>query len=863
MLGWKRRESELNEELEAHFQLAEADHKAAGESSAEARTNARREFGNEALVREVTRQMWGWRWLERFFADLRYAARMLHKAPGFTAVVVLTLALGIGANTAIFSVIRAALAPYAIPHAERVMAVLSDNPRRGWRSFPASAPDFLDWRASGVFSGLSALTQDGVNIRLSDRTERVDRLAVTDDFFNVLDTPPQLGRYFTADELRPGGRPVVVITDSLWHSRFAASPSVVGQSIILDGTAHTVVGVLASSFPKLQRESVYTPLVLDGAMATNRGTRTYFVIGRLRDRLTPAAASRRLTEISTRLARDYPDDSGIVARIEPIEETASEDSATLLAVLLAAVGFVLLIACANIANLVLARGTARIREMTVRSALGAGRWRLVRQLLTENLLLAFVGGLVALVPAWAGIHFIKSFEIDSLPPGDLITLNWNVLVFDFALALATGLLFGMVPAWQARKLNISDTLKAGSRGSTTGAHKRLRGVLVVCQVAFAMVLLAGAGLMVKSFLHMRSAWPGYDSHGVLTMKIALASARYAEPRQQAEFYDRLLERARALSGVTHIAAADELPITDNLHGAGVQQPDRPEKRREDIPIALTTSVTPGYLETMRIPLRRGRWFSETDRANTHLVAVVDEFCAQHVWPNEDPIGKPIKLGTKEPVREIVGVVGDVDLPLVVTLVAGRLGRVYMPLAQAPKAGISVMIRHAGDGVPLIAPMRETMRQMDPDQPLFDIRTMDEVRGSGQLPEKLAAYLLTAFAAVALALAGIGIYGVMAYSVGQRTREFGIRMSLGAQPRDVWSGVLRQGAVLAGVGIAAGLAGAFALTRLLGTLLFRIGASDPLTFAGVTVLLALVTMFAAWLPARRATRVNPVTALRDE
>jgi predicted permease len=663
--------------------------------------------------------------------------------------------------------------------------------------------------------------------------------------------------------MRAGGPPAAVLSDELWHSRFGGATSVVGQSIILDGAPRTVVGVAGRKFPKWQHEQVYTPLVLDADIATSRGTRSLLVTGRVRDGLTIEAAARRMAEIGKRLSHDFPDDEGIVTRLQPIEEGALEDSAELLEVLLGAVGFVLLIACANIANLVLARGTGRVREMTVRAALGAGRWRLARQLLTENLLLAFAGGLAGVIPAWLGIHFIKSFEIESLPQASLISLNWNVVAFNFALAIATGLLFGMVPAWQARKLNMSDTLKAGNRSATAGTHKRLRGTLVVCQVALSMVLLAGAGLMVESFLRMRSAWPGYDSRQLLTMKIALADKQYSEKRAQASFYDRVLSRARGLPGVAKIGATDELPISDNIHGSGVYQPDRPTPRRADIPVALVNSITPDYFDTMRIPLRKGRWFSDADGEGSRLVAVVDEFAAHRLWPNENPLGKPIKLGTKEPVREVVGVVGSVDAPLLVTLLAGRLGQVYLPFAQVPKPGMSLVVRYEGQATPLISAMRDVVRQVDVDQPVFQIRTMDEVRGTDQLPQKLAAYLLTAFAAVALALAGIGIYGVMAYSVGQRTREFGIRMSLGAQPREVWGGVLRQGAVLGVCGIAIGLAGAFGLTRLMGKLLFRIGATDPLTFAGVTLLLAVVTLFAAWLPARRATRVDPVLALREE
>jgi putative ABC transport system permease protein len=860
---WNRRDTELNDEIEAHLRMAAADREAHGDAPEAARNGARREFGNEALVKEVTRDMWGWRWLERLAADLRYAARMLRKNPGFTTVVVLTLALGIGANTAIFSVIHAALTPYAIPHPERVVLVWTDNAHRGWHGIPASGPDFQDWRASGVFSSLTAVTDDGSNLRLPNKTERIERLSVTGDFFQTLASPPEIGRYFTADEMRTGGPRAVVLTDQLWRSLFAADRSAIGKTVVLDGVPHTVIGVTPKNFPNLQREQVYTAMDFEPPMATSRGMRSLMVAGRLRDGLTLEAAERRMSELSARLARSYPDDDGMMARLQPIEQAAVEDAATLLEVLFAAVGFVLLIACANIANLVLARGAGRIREMTVRAALGAGRWRLVRQLVTENLLLALLGSVVALVPAMAAIRLVKSFEIELLPHPELISLNWSVLAFNFALAIGTGLLFGLVPAWQSLRVNMSDTLKVGSRGSTAGTHRRLRGALVVAQVALALVLLAGAGLMLESFMKMRSVDPGYDPRQLLTMKIALSESQYPDAAKQAAFYDQVLERGRALPGVMRIAAVDELPLSDNIHGTGLFRADRPEPRSADVPIVLSDPATPDYFDAMRIPLRQGRWFTEADRQGAPPVALIDDYSAHRYWPNENPIGKALRLGRHEPVRKIVGVVGNVETPPMVTLLAGRLGQVYVPFEQSPKSAMTLVIRYRGDSAPAIAAMRDTVRAIDVDQPVFQVRTMEEVRGVGQLPQKLVTWLLSAFALVALVLAGIGLYGVMAYSVGQRTREFGIRMSLGAQPRDVWGGVLRQGAVLAAIGLAIGLLGAFALTRLMGNLLFKIGATDPLTFAAVTLTLAAVTMFAAWLPARKATRVDPVTALRDE
>jgi len=569
-----------------------------------------------------------------------------------------------------------------------------------------------------------------------------------------------------------------------------------------------------------------------------------------------------MSELAARLGRQYRDDADITVRLQPIEEANNEDSQTLLTVLFAAVGFVLLIACANIAGLALARATVRAREMTVRAALGAGKWRLARQLLTENLLLALLGSLVSVAPAWLGIGFVKSFHIEALPQAELIGLNWSVLGFNFATALVTGLLFGLAPAWHVRRVNVSDALKASSRGNS-GAHQRLRGLLVAAEVALTLVLLVGAALMIGSFWRLSRLSPGFDPRQVVTMKIALDDRQYSTPVRQTAFFETVLERARMLPGVLSAGAADELPLSDNIHGAGFRPTDRPEPRHDDITIALYNSVTPGYFETMRVALRQGRLLDDRDRQGSRLAAVVDETIAELFWPGQSALGKTFRLTGAGPEREIVGVVGKVDPPAVLKLRAGRIGQVYLPFAQEPKPALSLAVRTAGDPASVVSAMRETVRRLDADQPLFEVRTMDEILAAGRLPEKLAACLLGAFAAMALLLAAIGIYGVMAYSVGLRWREFGIRMSLGAQPGHVLGMVLRQGALLAALGIGVGLGGAFLLTRAMGSLLHGIGATDPSTFAGVTVLLAAVALAAAYLPARRATRVDPVLALREE
>ncbi len=859
-----RRDQELDEEIQSHFRMAVQDRLERGESAGDARHAARREFGNVGLVKETTREIWGWASLERLAQDLRYAARVLRASPGFTTVAALTLALGIGANTAIFSVVRAALLPLDVPEPERVVMVWTENAKRDWHQFPASVPDFLDWKASGVFSSLGALTQDGFNVRLGGETLRLSGMRVNGGFFDALSRKAQLGRVFTAQDTEAGHSQTVILSDGLWRSRFRADRSVVGKSLVVDGTPHTIVGVLQKTFPRLSHEEIYLPLVFQPPLAAERGSRFFVVMGRLASGIDPPAAQHRMTELSRLLDRRYhDDDAGNTVVLQPVEAAFVQDSQALLFILFGTVGIVLLIACANIANLLLARGTARAKEMAIRAALGAGRWRLSRQLLTESVLLAALGGVLGVLPALWGIHFISTFHLEDLPNADQIAFDWAVVAFDFGLSLATGMLFGLVPAWQAWRTDINYTLKAATGSHGVAFHQRLRGLFVVSEVALTMVLLVVAALVLQSYQRMRSAWPGYQSQGLVTMRIALSDHRYDVPEKQAAFFDRVLGRVAALPGVSNAAAIDEIPTSDDLHGSGLFFPDRPAPRTEDIPVVLRDSVTSDYFRAMRIPLLRGRYFNASDRKDSAPVVVVDEWAARRYWPNQNPIGKRVKVGLSQPPREIVGVVGSIDQSLLVRMVKGRVGQVYLPMAQAPRPAMSLVVRASGDAGTEIGTVRRVVRGLDIDQPVFDAETMEQARASGRTSQRLAAWVLGAFALVALLLATVGIYGVVAYNVGQRTREFGIRISLGAEWRDILGNVLRQGAVLAAIGIAIGLAGAFALTRLLESLLYGVAANDPLTFFGVAGLLAAVALAASYLPARRAIKIDPVRALRFE
>ena len=803
--------------------------------------------------------------LERLKQDLRHGLRLLAKSPGFSAVALLTLALGIGANTAIFSVIHAALlTPVPVPDPDRVVFAWSENPQRGWHQFPTCVPDYEDWKASGVFAQLAAFDDGGFNLREGAAAERVEGVFATQELLEALEAHPRLGRIFGAEDMRPGHDQVVVLGYGLWSAHFARDPAIVGKTIVLDGTPRTVIGVLPQTFPKFGEEEIYAPLVFTAAQAADRGSRSFSVLGRLRPGISLVGAQQRISDVALRLARQYPkEDAGVSVRLQPLEEAYVEDAHDLLLILFGAVGFVLLIACANIANLLLARGSGRWREMAIRSALGATRWALSRQLLTESVLLAVVGGAIGILPALWGIDYIGSLQKLDLPNADLVTLNPAVLAFSLLLSLLTGILFGLAPAWQVWKTNLNDTLKTAATAQGSRSRQRLRALLVVGEIAFTLVLLVGAGLMLRSFVKMRSADPGFNPHGALGMNVALSDKQYGNPQKQAAFFAEALRRIGALPGVRYAAVSDSMPTGDSFHGRGLLFPGQPEPPLDDTPVVLTSSVTPDYFRAMQIPLVRGRYFNEKDSKDAAAVVIVDSWAAQRYWPHQDAVGKLIKLGRKDPPRQIVGVVGDVEQSIIVKLVKGRLGQAYMPFAQDPKAGVSLVVRTAGDPTALAPAIRKTVSNLDPDQALYEVQTLDVAREASTRSQRLTTLLLAVFALVALLLATIGIYGVVSYNAGQRTREIGIRMALGAQPRDVLRLVVGQGTTLTLVGVAIGLLGAFGITRFLSGLLYSVKPTDPVTFALVSALLAGVAMLASYVPARRAVKIDPMKALRYE
>ncbi|HUB82434.1 MAG TPA: ABC transporter permease [Bryobacteraceae bacterium] len=862
----RKRQADLDEEIAAHFRMAVGDRIDRGEAPERAHAAALREFGNQGLVKEATRETWGWGWLERFGQDLRYGLRMLRRSPGFTAVVALTLALGIGANTAIFSMIQAALNGLPIADPDRVFVVWTQNAHRGMDQLPVSVPDYKDMKAAGIFSTAGMLDDEsGYNIQIDGHTDRIQAIRFTPEVFEVLGSRPQLGHLFGQDDVQAGSEPVIVLTDAYWHSRFGADPTVVGRRVVLDGVPASIIGVLPAKFPRLGQQQVYCPLIFDPAHLANRGSRGYGMIARLRPGLSPSAAQHALEQLASRIEKESPvTNGGSSFRMQSAEEAFVSDARDMLVILLAAVGFVLLIACANIANLLLARATIRGREMTIRIALGASRWRLACQLLSESILLALLGGLLAIVPAAWAIHVIAKSHFDALPSADLIEMNGTVLAFNLALAVVTGILFGTTPVLLAWKTDTHVALKTAGRNITTGTHQRLRGIFVVCEIALTLVLLVGAGLMLRSFIHLRWSNPGYTENGLLSMRLALSDRTYDTAEKEAAFYQRLLDRARGLPGIESIGAIDELPTSDSLFGSGIHFPDRSEPRSEDVPIVLYDSVTPDYFRAMQIPLVRGRYFNDSDRQGAPSVALVDEYTAQRYWPGQDVLGKSFKLNPKDPERVVVGVVRKVQPGTALALMLRNrlMGQVYLPLAQAPRSRLSLVAR-TSDPVSAASGIRAIVRRMDPGQPLFDVMSMEEVRAASASSASVATWLMGCFGILALSLATIGIYGVMSYHVGQRTREFGIRVSLGAQQRDILRLAARRGVALTATGIGVGIAGAIAVTRLMSGLLFGVTARDPETFGSVSALLAASALLACYVPARRATRIDPNTALREE
>jgi putative ABC transport system permease protein len=874
MVMKRRLERELEEEIRAHLDMQAEEHERQGMSPEEARYAALRKFGGVEQVKERYRQRHGLPVVETIFHDLRYAARTLRKSPLFTAISIFTLALGIGANTAIFSVVNELLLrslPFA--DAERLVMVWEVSPE-GRHQNTTSRSNFRSWREqSRSFESMAAFSDQRLNLTGVGEPEEVTVQFATPELFHVLGVKPILGRAITEEDARAGAPSVVVLGYGIWQRRFGGDPQVIGKSIMLHGIPATVVGVMPSGFQWYIRQrsgttkpaEIWTRLEMPTEGPRTLG-RFLSVVARLKPGVSLEQATAELKTIEARLERDAPRyNKGYGVEVIPLRDQFVGNVRTALLVLLGAVGLVLLIACANVANLLLSRAAAREKEIALRAALGAGRWRIVRQLLTESMLLALLGSLLGLVVAWWG-----SSALVAISPRDLINLqrvgiNLPVLGWTLFVSLLTGIIFGIAPALEATRLNLSDALKEGGKGSGGQGSRsnRLRSLFVIAEVALALMLLVSAGLLVKSFGRLQSIDTGFNKDNLLTMVVPLPTGKYKEEKQQVAFFRQALERIRALPGVRSVGMVNFLPLYGGLGSAtGFTIEGRPRPAPGEEPGTNVRVSDEGYFSTMGIPVLRGRNFTESEVSEQRHVIIISESLARRYFPGEDPIGKRItvEMAEKPVPTEIIGVVGDVRYD---SLVNKAEPTVYFPHAELVYEFMTLVVRTDNDAAALAPAVQREIRSIDPDQPISDVRTMNQVMADTLARARFNTLLLTLFAALATLLAAVGIFGVMNYSVTLRTHEIGIRLALGAQPRRVLMLILRQGLVLTLIGISIGLAGAFALTRVMSSLLFGVGATDAETFASIVVLLTMVSLLACYIPARRAMKVDPMVALRYE
>ena len=803
--------------------------------------------------------------------DIRYGARMLWKNPGFTVVAVAALALGIGATTTIFSIINAVLLrplPYA--EAERLVMVWMDNRQMGMNEDIHSWPNLNDYREQNrVFEALAAYRGASANLTGEGEPERILGAAASANFFEVMRVAPVAGRVFTAEEDRQGSDRVILISHGLWRRRFGADPQLVGRDISLNGVNRTVIGIMPPDFRFPSREAEFwMPLAAPPQFTANRETYWLTVIGRLRPDATLEQARAEMEGIARRLEEQYPaTNRGMGVNLVSLREQTIGRVRPALLVLLGAVGFVLLIACANVANLLLARAGAREREFAVRAAIGAGRLRIIRQLLVESALLALVGGALGVLLAVWGLDALKLVAPADMPRLDQVGVDARALAFTLGVASLTALLFGLAPALQAANANLSDTLKEGGKGAMRSVRsRRLRRALVVSEIALALVLLIGAGLLLKSFARLQATDLGFRTEGLLTARLQLPASKYARDDQRAAFFNQLLERLGSVPGVEAAGTTTSVFLSSLPNSAYFNIEGRPRVQageRVEVPI---DTVSSNYFQTIGVPITRGRAFSARDSRDAPPVIIINETLARRFFANEDPLGRRIVYGDnpdpeQNPWRTIVGVVADTRRTGVDAEVRPET---FLPMVQDTPGAMTIVVRTASsDPVRLASIVRNEVWRVDRDQPVYAIKTMNDVVAGMSAQRRLNTILLGIFAVVALALAAIGIYGVMNYTVTQRTHEIGIRLALGAQQRDVLRLVVGQGMLLAALGVAAGLIGAFALTRLMASLLYGVSTTDPLTFVGVPVLLAGVALVACYLPARRAMKVDPMVALRYE
>ena len=872
---WKHQSKgqDLETELQSHLQMAASDRIGRGESPERAEQAARREFGNVALVQQVTRDQWGWRWLGDLLQDLRYGARMLRKNLGFSVVAVLTLAIGIGANTSIFGVINAVLLkPLAMEDPNRVVYL-----QESWQNIfgnvgNVSVGNFADiHRQSASFASLSASNNASFNLATEGAPERVQGELATADYFTTFGVQPILGRVFTSEEDQPGHEHVVVVSERLWRTRLRADSSIIGQPLRVNGEPRIVVGVMPKTFdPLLSESDIWIPEAFTAQKLADHDNHYLNVMGRLTPGVSPAQAQSELNVIALRLQKQYPlddKDRGLV--ITSLTTVLLGDQKVALWTMLAAVGFVLLIACANIANLQLVKSRARQKEIALRAALGASPQRILRQLMTENVVLGLAGGVLGVLLAFWGESWIVAKGPAEVPRLAESSIDPTTLAFACGITLLASLLFGLAPALRSASSQLSQAFKEGG-GSSSGSRDRVRNVLVVAEVALALILMAGAGLLVRSALLVSQVDAGFNTSGLVVGRVGLPDAAYHDPIVARRTFERIISAAADLPGVQSAAAVSRAPLAGGGSSNGLLAEGKPFDLANLIDAQLQI-VSPTYISTVQIPLKAGRDFVPQDTRDKTFVTIVNQTLARTMWPGENPLGKrfaccePGPKGRMDPVwHEVVGVVADVRAWGLDRRVQPQF---YLPIEQMPASAwdwigrtMDVVVRTQGGPIPLNA-LRTTVASIAPGVPIYGVSTMQQKISGTLARSHFDTFLLSIFAATALLLSSVGIYGVLSYTVAQRTRDIGIRMALGASQTQVMREVLGNGMRLTTLGLVFGLAGALAVTRLLSSLLYGVSSADAITFVAVSLVLTAVALLASYLPSRRATRIDPLVALR--
>jgi predicted permease len=820
--------------------------------------------------------------MEILWQDMCYSVRMLFKNPGFTAVAILSLAIGIGANSAIFSVANALLLrPLPYKDADRLSILWNRSPGLNVAQDWFSPGQYLDIKIENhVFDHVAATLGGSFNFTGQGTPEHIEGARVSSSLFPLLGTEAKLGRVFLPEEDEKGKPLTVILSNGFWQRRFGSDREVIGKTLTLNDKSFTIVGVMPAEFSLnkevmptvngIQKSDVLLPLPMSEADRTDRGHEDYNIFAKLKPGITVAQAQAEIDTLVEQMKQQYPaaypPNGQLTISVVPLLEQVVGDIRLALYVLLGAVGFVLLIACANVANLLLARATVRQKEIAIRAAVGATRLRLLRQLLTESVMLALAGGLLGLVISLLSVKVMRVFGPENIPRLSEVGIDGQVIFFTFFISLLTGVIFGLAPALRASRFDLNRVLKDGGRGSAVGVtfgrgHHQLRNLLVISEVALSLVLLIGAGLLIRSYQHIATASPGFNARNVLSLRLSLPAARYTTPESVFSFYKQLNERVKQLPGIESVGANPFLPLSSNSAAWGpITVEGYVPKTAQDLIISNERFVSPDYLKAMGIPLLKGRHFDERDIKGAPEVAIVNKNFAQRFWPDEDPIGKRLQRGTKGPWRTVVGVISDEKE---FSLESEPPISVFHPIEQFTIGTRYLVARTSSDPALMIGEVTKEIRALDPELPVYDVNTMEQRLYDSLARRRFSMFLLGVFAAIALTLASIGIYGVMAYSVNQRTHEIGIRMALGAQQRNILQLVFRQALTLIGLGIAIGITGAFALTRIMSGLLFGVSATDSFTFIMISLLLGCIAMLASYLPARRAAKVDPIVALRYE